>query len=97
MSLQLGSEGNDVLQLQQSLRRLGADVPADGYYGLTTDRAVRVAQRKYGIVPPDGALGDDTIRAITAHDPDLRPDAFPDSGEAGALPFAQIGRSTFPS
>ncbi len=93
VTMQLGSEGANVQHLQEALRRLGADVTADGYFGLTTDRAIRVVQRKYGVIPPDGSLTDATMLAITAHDPDQRPDAFPGSGDVRPLPFRSIGRS----
>lgn len=59
-TLQLGSEGNDVMLLQSVLRKLGYDVgPVDGNYGSSTLEAVARFQRRFGLTA-DGIVGPQT-------------------------------------
>lgn len=56
--------GDDVLELQQRLSKLGFDPGrVDGILGPQTIRAVVDFQRNYGL-PPDGIVGAGTIRAL---------------------------------
>ena len=57
--------GEDVRALQERLNTLGfAAGRVDGYFGETTERAVRAFQRAYGLTG-DGSVGPDTLRAFT--------------------------------
>ena len=60
--LRLGTSGNDVMELQSLLRRLGHDPgPVDGVFGPRTQRAVMQLQARFGLVP-DGIVGPATGR-----------------------------------
>lgn len=64
--LKLGCKGDDVMQLQKDLIRMGYDVGsdgADGDYGDNTKKAVMKFQQEHHIEPVDGEVGDDT-RAV---------------------------------
>lgn len=57
--------GEDVRALQERLNTLGfAAGRVDGFFGETTERAVRAFQRAYGLTG-DGSVGPDTLRAFT--------------------------------
>jgi N-acetylmuramoyl-L-alanine amidase len=57
--------GEDVRSLQERLNTLGfAAGRVDGWFGETTEHAVRAFQRAYGL-PGDGSVGPDTLRAFT--------------------------------
>lgn len=57
--------GEDVRSLQERLNTLGfAAGRVDGWFGETTEQAVRAFQRAYGL-PGDGSVGPDTLRAFT--------------------------------
>jgi GH24 family phage-related lysozyme (muramidase) len=62
--LRLGSHGDDVSHLQTALRRYEPNLPIDGVYGPRTERAVRFAQRRNGLYPPDGIAGPMTMGAL---------------------------------
>jgi GH24 family phage-related lysozyme (muramidase) len=49
-------EGSDVLKLQESLKKVGIVVGADGEFGPGTDKAVKEFQQKKGL-KPDGIVG----------------------------------------
>lgn len=74
--LRLGSQGNDVLLMQQRLKEISIyytsipDVAADGIFGAGTDRAVRAFQRLMGIVS-DGLIGQQTWYLINQTYQDL--------------------------
>ncbi len=56
--------GDDVLQLQRQLLRLGVFTGrADGWFGPDTERGLRELQRGVGL-RPDGTCGPDTLRAL---------------------------------
>lgn len=62
--LRLGSRGESVRTLQQTLSQLGYDTGgADGIFGEDTKEAVIAFQKAYELTP-DGVVGSDTSRAI---------------------------------
>lgn len=63
--LRLGSKGPEVLALQKALVAAGAAIAADGAFGPATDKAVRDAQLRLGLVV-DGLAGPQTIAALDA-------------------------------
>ena len=63
--LKMGSHGNDVRSLQARLRRFEPDLASDGIFGGRTERAVRLAQRRLGLFPPDGIAGPETMSALS--------------------------------
>ncbi len=56
-------EGEDVENLQESLKKLGIDVIVDGIYGPATEKAVRQIQRKMAL-KADGIVGPATRSAL---------------------------------
>ena len=62
----VGSRGPKVQQVQMLLRAFDAHLAADGVFGLHTERAVRLAQRRLGLYPPDGIVGPMTQNALEA-------------------------------
>ncbi len=78
-TLYWGSRGQDVRNLQQTLRRWAYyDGPIDGVYGGGTFTAVKEFQRKNGLVV-DGVVGPQTLRAL----------GFRVGGDQQAAPRAQ--------
>lgn len=69
MILKFGSKGNDVMTLQQQLKKLGykgkngKDIIADGDFGEQTEFAVMSYQKKIGLLV-DGKVGDKTRQAL---------------------------------
>lgn len=49
-------KSDDILQFQQMLKKLGANITADGYYGDESINAVKQLQKKYGLTS-DGIVG----------------------------------------
>ena len=64
-SLQIGSSGPAVRELQQALQRAGIFVYADGNFGATTQTAVMEFQRRYGMAP-DALVGADTRAQVSS-------------------------------
>ena len=64
-ALRIGSHGPAVTELQAKLKTYVPDVVGDGMFGPRTDRAVRLAQRRLGLFPPDGIAGPQTMAALT--------------------------------
>lgn len=65
--LKLGCKGDDVMQLQKDLIRMGYDVGpdgADGDYGDNTKKAVMKFQEQHHLDPVDGEVGDDTRKVL---------------------------------
>ncbi len=63
-SLVVGSKGDAVVFLQQTLMSLGYNVGAlDGYFGDVTLEAVKAFQRDYGLYV-DGVIGEQTKAAL---------------------------------
>jgi lysozyme family protein/peptidoglycan hydrolase-like protein with peptidoglycan-binding domain len=58
-----GSDGGEVVALQQRLTKAGFPVPNTGIFGAQTFRAVKEFQRSKGL-PPDGVVGPDTAEAL---------------------------------
>lgn len=64
--LKLGQHGDDVRALQNKLKVFVPEVEVDGRFGPRTERAVRIAQRRLGLFPPDGIAGPRTLGALFA-------------------------------
>jgi peptidoglycan hydrolase-like protein with peptidoglycan-binding domain len=62
-TLRAGDHGADVTVLQQRLHRAGQSVVVDGWYGPTTEAAVRIFQRSHHLVE-DGIAGPRTQSAL---------------------------------
>ena len=59
--------GNDVICLQEHLRRMGSlNVTPDGIFGDKTEAAVAMYQKLHGITPVVGIAGKKTFGAIGA-------------------------------
>jgi len=56
-------EGSDVLKLQESLKKAGIVVGADGEFGPGTDKAVKEFQQHKGL-KPDGIVGTSTRQQL---------------------------------
>jgi murein DD-endopeptidase MepM/ murein hydrolase activator NlpD len=84
--LQVGSRGDDVVQLQRAMRVLGYGVQADGIFGPKTARSVRRYERRRGM-KVDGKVGARQARQI------LRAAARASSGgvPAGEAPAPDTG------
>ncbi len=63
MTVQIGSTGAEVTQVQQQLVDLGFPIGVDGVFGSTTDEAVRGFQVVTRLVP-DGVVGPNTHNAL---------------------------------
>lgn len=62
--LAAGSAGNDVMEVQSILRRLGYEIGApDGVFGRATRNAVILFQQRFGL-SPDGVIGPATARVL---------------------------------
>jgi peptidoglycan hydrolase-like protein with peptidoglycan-binding domain len=85
-TLQLGSTGKDVRELQQYLNNNGANLDVDGIFGQKTLSAVNEVQRKNGLTV-DGIVGDKTWMALTGS---------PTSGGITAPPAATPTATTAP-
>lgn len=89
--LKLGCKGDDVMQLQKDLIRMGYDVGpdgADGDFGGNTKKAVMKFQEQHHLDPVDGEVGDDTRKVLKeilgrteqTEAPQKEPEAEPDTG-----------------
>ncbi|WP_442499619.1 glycoside hydrolase family protein [Methylobacter sp. sgz302048] len=58
-----GSKGEDVKHLQEELNKAGFVLKADGKFGAKTDSALRLYQRRMGLLP-DGIAGPRTIAIL---------------------------------
>jgi|GEM_PF-160152 len=58
--LSIGSQGTDVIKVQQYLKQLGYSVKVDGFYGLETKKAILSFQKDYADLPDDGVYGPNT-------------------------------------
>lgn len=65
-SLRMGSDGKAVTELQQRLRKFAPELATDGHFGRRTERAVRLAQRRLALFPPDGIAGPRTMAALAS-------------------------------
>lgn len=61
--IRLGDKGPEVLELQTLLKKAGFLVDTDGVFGGDTEKAVRAAQKKAGLVA-DGLAGPKTFDAL---------------------------------
>jgi len=64
-ALTIGSEGSDVEKIQQMLKKLGYISKVTGYFGSTTDSAVRSFQHNNGL-SVDGKVGARTLKVLTS-------------------------------
>ena len=62
--LKIGSHGTDVRHLQNLLHRHEPRLPVDGLFGPRTEQAVRLAQQRLELHPPDGIAGPITLGAL---------------------------------
>lgn len=65
--LKYGCKGDDVMQLQKDLLKMGYDLGpdgADGDYGDNTKKAVMKFQEQHHLDPVDGEVGDDTRKVL---------------------------------
>lgn len=61
-----GGRGPDVRAVQVQLRKNGYPVAIDGVFGPRTERAVRAAERRFGLTV-NGVVGASTWRALVTH------------------------------
>jgi peptidoglycan hydrolase-like protein with peptidoglycan-binding domain len=62
--LRIGLRGSEVVKLQQQLKKLGfLKGDADGDFGMTTEAAVKAAQKRYGL-EADGVVGGSTWEVL---------------------------------
>jgi peptidoglycan hydrolase-like protein with peptidoglycan-binding domain len=62
--LRIGLRGSEVVKLQQQLKKLGfLKGDADGDFGITTETAVKAAQKRYGL-EADGVVGGSTWEVL---------------------------------
>jgi HAD superfamily hydrolase (TIGR01549 family) len=61
--LKRNAQGPDVLELQNLLKHLGLDITADSNFGVETEAAVRIFQKRRGLTV-DGIVGPKTITEI---------------------------------
>ncbi|MEH1970666.1 peptidoglycan-binding domain-containing protein [Nostoc sp.] len=62
--LRIGLRGSEVVKLQQQLKKLGfLKGDADGDFGVTTEAAVKAAQKRYGL-EADGVVGGSTWEVL---------------------------------
>ena len=88
MSIKRGFKGEPITKWQLFLRGLGFDIVADGYFGEKTENATIEFQKRNGIKPADGVVGNCTLGAAmavgyevlsTGHADDLNYPEKPDS------------------
>lgn len=91
--LKLGSQGDDVVRLQDALREAGFNPGAsDGDFGKGTDAALRAFQRSEGLLA-DGVAGPKTLAALLDHRDMPHPDdlgLFTAGKVARMFPFTPI-------
>jgi peptidoglycan hydrolase-like protein with peptidoglycan-binding domain len=98
-TLRRGQTGQDVKTLQTWLSEVGYKVPATGFFGPMTQRAVRHFQRAYKLRPVSGSVGSHTASVLLAAVNKLA-SAVKDPGTASsgwAFPLAPISRVLAPS
>ncbi|MEH2315264.1 MAG: peptidoglycan-binding protein [Nostoc sp.] len=67
--LRIGLRGSEVVKLQQQLKKLGfLKGDADGDFGVTTEVAVKAAQKRYGL-EADGVVGGSTWEVLLRRSP----------------------------
>ncbi|MDF5737501.1 MULTISPECIES: peptidoglycan-binding domain-containing protein [unclassified Nostoc] len=70
--LRIGLRGSEVVKLQQQLKKLGfLKGDADGDFGVTTEEAVKAAQKRYGL-EADGVVGGSTWEVLLPRSPQQR-------------------------
>jgi hypothetical protein len=63
-----GDEGENVVLLQEALRKAGLSISVDGVFGSETETAVRQFQRRVGL-SSDGVVGENTAEALAGKTP----------------------------
>lgn len=66
-AIQIGDDGADVVEIQETLASMGYDVQADGQYGPSTAEAVKAFQKTQGM-ESDGIIGRATYMALLGKD-----------------------------
>ena len=66
-AIQVGDDGADIIEIQETLAAMGYDVQADGQYGPSTAAAVRDFQKAQGM-ESDGVVGRATYLALLGKD-----------------------------
>lgn len=84
--LQFGMQGADVSRLQLALKDVGYNLTGTGFFGNSTDSAVRAFQRSANLLPVDGKVGTNTIDALNAKLPVPAKGTIPPAG--GSAPVA---------
>jgi len=70
--LRIGLRGSEVVKLQEQLKKLGfLKGNADGDFGVTTEEAVKAAQKRYGL-EADGVVGGSTWEVLLRRSPQQR-------------------------
>ncbi len=92
--LRQGQTGHAVRTLQTLLRSYEPSLREDGVYGPRTERAVRMAQRKLSLHPPDGIAGPQTMTALK--EKSASPAGVPHKPPAGAPSAAPAPRPVVP-
>ncbi|WP_292761016.1 peptidoglycan-binding protein [Nostoc sp. NOS(2021)] len=70
--LRIGLRGSEVVKLQEQLKKLGLlKGDADGDFGVTTEEAVKAAQKRYGL-EADGVVGGSTWEVLLRRSPQPR-------------------------
>ncbi|MEH1999245.1 MAG: peptidoglycan-binding domain-containing protein [Nostoc sp.] len=70
--LRIGLRGSEVVKLQEQLKKLGfLKGDADGDFGVTTEEAVKAAQKRYGL-EADGVVGGSTWEVLLRRSPQQR-------------------------
>jgi peptidoglycan hydrolase-like protein with peptidoglycan-binding domain len=88
--LKQGLHGEDVKKIQHQLRQFQPALQVDGVFGPRTEQAVRVAQGRLVLYPPDGIAGLQTFAALDRRSRRVpersdRPARPAGSGDPGAL------------
>lgn len=91
-TLRIGQSGSDVGRLQTWLSDLGYAVAVTDRFGSETKAAVRSFQRRHGLVPVSGSVGNKTAAAILVAVLDVPHDLVASPGPMNPIPGFRIER-----